>query len=148
VPHAPDSAYEARRALTADLSDELVPPDVIDDALLVLSELVANAVQHAPPLADGSIWVGWWLDGRWVRLEVTDGGGLREPRLAQHVPDGVGGRGLSIVNAVASRWGVHRVGGRSTVWADIPAGKPATPLPPPAELPVELMEELVDATRR
>lgn len=112
--------------MTAGLADQQVSPELIEEAILLVSELVGNSVRHARPLPDGTIGVGWQLEGPWLRVQVTDGGGLCEsPQLAHPAPDDVRGRGLSIVNALAARWGVHRAAEYSTVWATIRANLPA-----------------------
>lgn len=50
VPHGPASVSAARRRLRKDLAERLVPDVVIDDAVLILSELLSNACRHARPL--------------------------------------------------------------------------------------------------
>ncbi len=50
VPHGPASVSAARRRLRKDLSEHQVPDVVIDDAVLILSELLSNACRHARPL--------------------------------------------------------------------------------------------------
>ena len=50
VPHGPASVGAARRRLRKDLAEHQVPDVVIDDAVLILSELLSNACRHARPL--------------------------------------------------------------------------------------------------
>jgi len=50
VPHGPASVSAARRRLRKDLAEHQVPEVVIDDAVLILSELLSNACRHARPL--------------------------------------------------------------------------------------------------
>ena len=50
VPHGPESVSAARRRLRKDLAGQQVPDVVIDDAVLILSELLSNACRHARPL--------------------------------------------------------------------------------------------------
>ncbi|MBC3843209.1 ATP-binding protein [Streptacidiphilus sp. 4-A2] len=50
VPHGPASVSAARRRLRRDLAEHQVPDAVIDDAVLILSELLSNACRHARPL--------------------------------------------------------------------------------------------------
>ncbi|WP_182440925.1 anti-sigma regulatory factor [Streptacidiphilus sp. PB12-B1b] len=50
VPHGPASVSTARRRLRKDLAEHQVPEVVIDDAVLILSELLSNACRHARPL--------------------------------------------------------------------------------------------------
>ncbi|WUN32645.1 ATP-binding protein [Kitasatospora sp. NBC_00315] len=50
VPHGPSSVGVARRRLRRDLGDRQVPETVVDDAVLILSELLSNACRYARPL--------------------------------------------------------------------------------------------------
>ena len=105
--------------MAADLAASGVDPGVVDDAQLVLAELVGNAVRHGAPLPGGQLDVTWTLRARAVELRVTDGGGGMPCRGA--VRDAAeSGRGLAIVDAVAAAWGVeHPRGDRTTVWARV-----------------------------
>ena len=86
-------------------------------ALLVLSELVTNAVLHgAEPIQ-----VCVTSDGTSLRIEVSDGD-THTGRIAPqpHRPsDQAGGRGLHIVNSLAREWGVTNDGTGKTVWAEV-----------------------------
>jgi anti-sigma regulatory factor (Ser/Thr protein kinase) len=123
VRHAPASAGEVRRQLGADLADAGLPPAVIGDATLVVSELVGNSVRYATPLPGGVLEVSWTVDPDCVRLQVSDGGGPSVPVRHDAGPEDVRGRGLAIVAALARDWGVEvsRNGGgpMSTVWVDL-----------------------------
>jgi serine/threonine-protein kinase RsbW len=96
-------------------------PDIpLDDARLVVSELVANSLRYARPLDDHTIRVGWSLRTDVLRVSVTDGGsttGSPSPRRPGELA--TGGRGLKIVQALAERWGVDRNGSTTTVWAEL-----------------------------
>jgi anti-sigma regulatory factor (Ser/Thr protein kinase) len=122
VRHAPTSAGEVRRRVGADLSRRGLPDDVVDDATLLASELVGNAVRYAHPLPGGVLRVAWSVGRDCVRLRVTDGGGPSAPRVRDAGPSDVRGRGLAIVDSLARAWGVHRSdrGPASTVWAELP----------------------------
>jgi len=52
LPHGPTGVADARRALRADLDVRGVPVTVIDDAVLILSELISNSCRHARPLGE------------------------------------------------------------------------------------------------
>jgi hypothetical protein len=74
-PYSLESVGQARRILGGDLRRLAVAPPAADDAVLILSELVSNALRHARPLAGGKIRVAWWMeDSRVLRIAVTDGG--------------------------------------------------------------------------
>ncbi|WUH92305.1 ATP-binding protein [Streptomyces sp. NBC_00433] len=52
LPHGPTGVAEARRRMRSDLHAQDVPETVIDDAVLILSELLSNSCRHARPLGD------------------------------------------------------------------------------------------------
>jgi anti-sigma regulatory factor (Ser/Thr protein kinase) len=87
----------------------------IEDAALVVTELATNAVVHARSAFVVSI----GSSGGAVRVEVSDGSrtppSMRRPSLRAR-----GGRGLSIVDAVASTWGVIHTSNGKIVWAQLP----------------------------
>lgn len=121
LPHNVSAVSDARRGLNDYLRRYEVPVDRRDDARLVLSELLSNAIRYAPPLSSGDLRVSWWLDPRGVHIEVTDGCGETEP---QHItgadPEALGGRGLAIVTVLTSSWGVRQRDGSRTVFAVLP----------------------------
>jgi anti-sigma regulatory factor (Ser/Thr protein kinase) len=93
------------------------PEPVRNDALLVLSELVGNAVLHGRPLPDGAIRVAWQPHSHSVEIAITDGGGATRPAPRPAGPMATSGRGLGIISELADRWGVTQQDGCSTVWA-------------------------------
>jgi serine/threonine-protein kinase RsbW len=120
VRHEAESAGQVRRALVDDLSRDGLSRDVIDDAALLITELITNSVRYAKPLPGDVLQVSWFLDGGRLVLRITDGGGRDAPHRLDAGPRDTRGRGLAIVDAVATRWGVEReVGGLSTVWAEL-----------------------------
>jgi serine/threonine-protein kinase RsbW len=124
--HDPRAAREARARLRADLQSREVPTSVIDDAEIVLSELVGNAVRHAHAAAGGTVLVQWRVRGDLLDLEVTDGGGgeapVRRPDTEAVDEISSSGRGLTIVAAMCRSWGVVDSGAGRTVWASIVQG--------------------------
>ena len=95
-----------------------VPALVLQDALLVVSELVTNGVCHSGE-SDGAIIVRVELTGTTVRLEVEDPG--RGGMVAPRTPDLGGGFGLNLVQDLCERWGLERAaaGGGTRVWAQL-----------------------------
>ncbi len=117
LPYAASSATRARRALVEQLHG-LVPPELVSDAELALSEMVGNAVRHARPRSDGSLLARWEVEDSALRIAVIDGGADSIPAAREPNYDEGGGRGLAIVAAIASDWGVNRAGSDTTVWAE------------------------------
>ena len=97
-----------------------VSADVVDDAVLATSELVTNAIAVAHDRICLSVEV---LDGR-ARVSVFDDG-PGEPVVCPSSTDRVHGRGLSIVELLALRWGVSREPLGKWVWAEFPVASPA-----------------------
>jgi anti-sigma regulatory factor (Ser/Thr protein kinase) len=122
VPHHPRGAGQARSRLAAEIG-RVVRPELLADVVSVAAELVGNAVRHATPLPGGVIRVAWLVrltaDMQTVEVRVTDGGASTEPRVRTHDSDSTDGRGLSIVAALAERWGYERDGLGQCVWARI-----------------------------
>ena len=113
------SVRAARDRIKGALRDRC-PDSHLDDARLVISELVANSLRYAEPLDDQTITVGWSLRPDVLRVSVTDGGSMSSvptPRRPEELA--TGGRGLKIVQAIAERWGVDRNGRGTTVWAEL-----------------------------
>ncbi|MFJ3494218.1 ATP-binding protein [Streptomyces sp. NPDC086091] len=98
-----------------------------DETVLATQELVANAVEHGAPDADGRVWLLIRLtdEPREVRIAVRDGEGTGVPVARDTRCTAESGRGLAVVSALARSWGVlHRPRGKE-VWATLacaPAG--------------------------
>jgi anti-sigma regulatory factor (Ser/Thr protein kinase) len=92
----------------------------VNDALLVTSELFTNAVLHG----SGRIDVYVTLDPEALRIAVVDDGHLtRDGWPRRGAAPTLGGRGLRIVDAVASTWGNNfDPAGRTRVWAEMTRG--------------------------
>ncbi|MET7909787.1 ATP-binding protein [Streptomyces avermitilis] len=133
VPHGPAGVGKARHRMRDQLRTGGVADSVIDDAVLILSELLSNACRHGRPLGDalagdGDVRAAWRVDdcGR-LTVEVTDGGGPTRPVPATPSVTARGGRGLNIITALAEDWGVRDdARGEVTVWVvmhgDVDAG--------------------------
>jgi anti-sigma regulatory factor (Ser/Thr protein kinase) len=112
----PDSAAEARRAL-GEVSDHLSPRR-LEDAQLLVSELVTNAIRHAGLDEAETIKLVVETGDRALRIEVCDSG--RGFELSEPEPDPArpSGWGLYLVRELSDRWGVDR-GGETRVWFEL-----------------------------
>ena len=119
APWSAASVAHVRHALVLDLEARGLPEQLIDEAEIVVSELVANAVRHATPLADGTMRVKWKVRGTIVEIDVTDGGGTTAPKPAPRAVWSPAGRGLRIVRSLAHEWGVLEERSGVTVWASL-----------------------------
>lgn len=102
TPHAAGQA----RALVGDLLGGDHPS--VDDAALIASELVSNAIAHSRSGEPGGILtiaVEMAPQPGDVRILVRDAGGLEAPVLTPASPDSEHGRGLAIITALAAEWG-------------------------------------------
>ena len=114
----PESVPHARRALD-DLAG-LASQATLEDARLLVSELVTNSIRHGHLSAAQDIWLQADLDGDTLHVEVRDPGGGFElrPRIAGQ-DDRDSGWGLYLVGLLAERWGID-ADGSTLVWFDMP----------------------------
>lgn len=117
VPFAASSVAVARQKLKAWLVDSGVRREIVDDARVIISELVGNSVRHAQPLPDGEIEVSWTVNERGLQISVTDGGSGTRPRKVNASSSALAGRGMAIVETLADSWWADRTRARSTVHA-------------------------------
>jgi anti-sigma regulatory factor (Ser/Thr protein kinase) len=122
VPFSPESAARVREALSSWLSHRGYPTAVVDDARLVATELIGNALRHASPLGNGTVLVRWEQEGSVLEISVCDGGGIQEAELVEASPYALGGRGLAIVDALSSAWWVEHARDVHIVHARLPLG--------------------------
>ncbi|GAA1078395.1 ATP-binding protein [Nocardiopsis metallicus] len=102
-PARPECVKDARRWLDRRMSMAGVPGDSSSTALLLLSELVTNCVTHQEA---GFIVVRAHLCVGGLRTEVRDDSGqLPDLCAPSPSPDSESGRGLWLVDALATRWG-------------------------------------------
>lgn len=100
------------------------PCEVVDEALIITSELVGNAVRHTASGRPGG-WITMLVveshEGKAVRIEVIDDGGAATvPAPREPDPSEMCGRGLWLVGELSSCWGVRSAGGdRQAVWAEL-----------------------------
>ena len=113
-----DAPSRGRHAVTAVLDEWGCEPGTREDLLLVVSELVTNAVVHgAEPIR-----VTMVRASERIRVEVTDGAAAASPHGNPRPPaDAETGRGLSVVTRLAVAWGWRAApGSGKTVWAELP----------------------------
>lgn len=112
LPHDVDAPRAARRLVREWLPEDL-SGEKLESAQLLVSELVTNAVVHGR----GQVVLRAELDDDRLLVEVIDDGDGFE-RIVRHRDfDSVGGRGLAIVDVLASRWGIHE--GTTHVWFEL-----------------------------
>jgi anti-sigma regulatory factor (Ser/Thr protein kinase) len=112
---APSAVRDALRDRGSHLS-----PQMRDDLLLLLTEVVTNAVRHSGATSGDPIRIVINENRQCIRVEVTDaGGGFAKPdRL---VPDltKTGGLGLVLVDRLSRAWGTGRTAKGSIVWFEL-----------------------------
>jgi serine phosphatase RsbU (regulator of sigma subunit)/anti-sigma regulatory factor (Ser/Thr protein kinase) len=109
----PEGAAHARRFVVVALDG--FPPEVVEDARLVVTELVTNAQLYGEP----PVVLRVEGDAARVRVAVSDTG-RQMPVLPLTSTDAMTGRGLALVRALAAAWGVDPApSGGKAVWADL-----------------------------
>ena len=105
---------EARQAIAQFLTGAGVP-DLIDDAQLLASELVTNAVRYAR----GPIAVRAYIRDGFLHLEVCDAAADCAPRPRTADADDEGGRGMELIEKLSTRWGWRITEHSKIVWLDL-----------------------------
>jgi anti-sigma regulatory factor (Ser/Thr protein kinase) len=108
-----DAPREARSRVR-DLHD-VIGPERVEDAVLLVSELVTNAVKYGPE--DEQIRLIVQTDGICSRFTVHDLGLGPLPEMRKPDDSAPGGHGLRLVESLADRWGVER--GSTRVWFEL-----------------------------
>lgn len=111
---------QARRTTVTVLSQWSVPDALAEDARLVVSELVSNAITHG----SGDVRLRLWHDNYELRIWVTDDSAAPARRRRAGASDR-GGRGLHLVARLSLRWGTADDG--RTTYAVIPTLTEAPP---------------------
>ncbi|MEU0335593.1 ATP-binding protein [Streptomyces sp. NPDC006193] len=119
VPPVPGAVPAVRRRVAAVLADWSVSPEIMDDSLLVVSELATNAILHARPPAELRLSWQHGGTGSTLRVEVTDAGPAGQSLVG--VDPDEHGRGEGIVHALATRHGIRVHAGGVTRWAELAA---------------------------
>jgi len=116
LPPEPASASAARRFVAAALASYDIDIDVVS---LLVSELVSNVVLHAHTPLEVSL----RTSGAHIRVTVADESSTI-PAMKQYAPDSVTGRGLTMIDSAAERWGIDENGDGKAVWFEMPFGEP------------------------
>jgi anti-sigma regulatory factor (Ser/Thr protein kinase) len=117
LPASPSAAREARRLVARQCGQWAAgrnKPDLLDTAQLLTSELVTNAVIHGR----SHVRLGITVSANGLRIAVADDNS-RHPTPQPADPDALDGRGLQIVERLASSWGVDDNRFGKTVWFEL-----------------------------
>lgn len=122
------SVPQARRAVRDLLNRQGVPmdDDIAEGLLLIVSELVTNAVKHAALLSP-ELAVEVAVGAEWIRVSVEDNHPYRPTALETDCAQ-TGGRGLLLVREIAREAGgacdvEHTAGGGKIIWAALPLSR-------------------------
>lgn len=117
LPASPSAAREARALVARHCGQWATTrndPELLDTALLLTSELVTNAVIHGR----SHVRLGITVTPDGLRIDVADDNS-RHPVPQPADPDALDGRGLQIVERLASKWGVDDSRFGKTVWFEL-----------------------------
>ncbi len=120
-----EEASAAARRFLREFAGGRIQPAVLDDALLLSTELVTNAIRHAGSHPDDRIHLTVSIEERSMRVAVRDRGAGFDPA-ALSEPTDEGGWGLDLVRSLSSRWGVIPVAHGTEVWFEIHTEPPGT----------------------
>jgi anti-sigma regulatory factor (Ser/Thr protein kinase)/anti-anti-sigma regulatory factor len=109
------SAARAARQTVAEACRAWRVPELVDDAQIIVTELVSNAVRHA--VGEPELLV--LMRERFLHVSVRDGSPYPPRRILPDLETGAGGRGLVLVDAVAASWGTILSPPGKVVWATI-----------------------------
>jgi len=116
-------AVSDARAWLASHASGLVEADRLASLMLVMSEIVTNAVRHGDPR--GEIRLAATPKDGYLCIQVTDAGPGFVPRPGAMASDEYGGFGLFLVERLTRRWGMTRENGRTRVWFEFDCCSPS-----------------------
>ena len=111
----PRAPSVARRFITTACEASGLHPDICATAALLVSELVTNAVVHAGTDVQMQVLPA----ERRLRVQVSDADPADPPQMLPVDPRTARGRGLRLVDVLATRWGVDTAPARKTVWFEL-----------------------------
>ena len=112
------ASIRSARRLATDFAEDRLSDMQLDDLALMVSEVVANAVRHGSPEADGNIGLLLEEDQDVLRVVVTDGGQAFAFHPKSIDPDSDEHFGLLLVDELADRWGVS-LDGKKAIWLEV-----------------------------
>ncbi|MFF6998446.1 ATP-binding protein [Streptomyces sp. NPDC008313] len=98
--------------------------NLVDEAQLCVSELVANVITHVGVGTPARLAV--LTSGDVLRIEVHDPDTRALPILVPADVEAEGGRGMTLVDAVTDRWGVRLLADRKVTWCELATGLSVT----------------------
>ncbi|MFJ9906307.1 SpoIIE family protein phosphatase [Streptomyces sp. NPDC101152] len=116
----PEAVGHARRFTRRTMRAWGVERDDTDAALLVVSELVTNALVHT----DGQVRLDLTLLDNRLRVSVADSSPRTPVKPTSIGWEATGGRGILLVEAMSDTWGAVPVSGGKQVWAEVPLARP------------------------
>jgi anti-sigma regulatory factor (Ser/Thr protein kinase) len=120
LPHT-EAAPQMARGLARDFVSGRLTAEQADDFILMLSEIVSNAVRYGGPEDDGRIGLRLEAEGPVVRAVVSDDGPAFGDADAEKIARaGASHLGLFLVGRLAYRWG-RELDGRKAVWFEVEA---------------------------
>ena len=133
----PDAVPSARRFAMRAMAD--VGASTVDDVALVVTELVTNGLLH------GRLPVTLRISrvGDRIRVEVEDAG-RHLPVRVRSSTENMTGRGLGLVAALSSNWGIEASAGGKVVWAELDQSPSIEPVEPEIDVD-ELLAAFADA---
>jgi anti-sigma regulatory factor (Ser/Thr protein kinase) len=117
LPGTPDQVRHARLIIVKVLGGD---HPCIDATVLLASETATNAIRHSDSARPGgafALTVEHTED--WARVTVGDEGSAKVPCLCPLTPTAVHGRGVKMLDVLASRWGLSRERSRNEVWFEV-----------------------------
>jgi anti-sigma regulatory factor (Ser/Thr protein kinase) len=131
LPGDATAARQARQFVAGVLRAWEIDEDTVDTAELCVSELVTNAVIHSGTTSTVTV----QADPEYVLVLVADKGGRGAVRRPEELdPESVSGRGLTLVDALASAWSAEHSTDGTTVWFELALTRAETDSEPAAAL--------------
>jgi anti-sigma regulatory factor (Ser/Thr protein kinase) len=115
----PGAPAQARRAISGFAQNHGLDSDSRSTLLLLVSEIVTNAVIHPEVEARAGVSLQARIAGPVVRVEITDRGSGFTPQERDPAKTD-GGYGLYLLDKAAAQWGING-GSGTTVWFEVPA---------------------------